>query len=241
MRSASGETTGERGAEAPARPGDESSSISEVHGESLRPLAVFLGADDNGLEESYRLGMNDDLAPRLAQNVRQLRQARSLTQHQMAKLSKLPRATWANIESGGANPTLSVLHRVAVALQVSLEELVQKPRAEARHYPKGSLPSRVRGAVTVSTLLPDSVPGMLLERIHIPPGERLVGIPHTPGTREYLTCEVGEIELVASGETYRVSPGDVIVFRGDQRHSYTNLGRKEAAIGYSVVMLEPVA
>jgi transcriptional regulator with XRE-family HTH domain len=241
VRSTSREAPGKRGAEASARPGDENSSISEVHESILRPLAVFLGADDNELEESYRLGMNDDLAPRLAQNVRQLRQARGLTQQQMAKLSKLPRATWANIESGGANPTLSVLHRVAVTLQVSLEELVQKPRAEARHYPKGSLPSRSRGAVTVSTLLPDSVPGMLLERIHIPPGERLVGVPHTPGTREYLTCEVGEIELVASGETYRVAPGDVIVFRGDQRHSYTNLARKEAAIGYSVVMLEPVA
>jgi transcriptional regulator with XRE-family HTH domain len=184
--------------------------------------------------------MTDDLAPRLATNVRQLRQARGLTQQQMARLSKLPRATWANIESGGANPTLAVLHRVAVALQVSLEELVAKPRADARHYPKGSLPSRARGAVTVSTLLPDTVPGMLLERIHLPPGERLVGIPHTPGTREYLTCEVGEIELVASGERYRVEPGDVIVFRGDQRHSYANHGRKESAIGYSVVMLEPV-
>lgn len=184
--------------------------------------------------------MNDELAPRLAQNVRQLRQARGLTQQHMARLSKLPRATWANIESGGANPTLSVLHSVAVALQVSLEELVAKPRSDARHYPKGSLPSRVRGAVTVSSLLPDNVPGMLLERIHIPPGERLVGIPHTPGTREYLTCEVGEIELVASGESYRVAPGDVIVFRGDQRHSYANHAQKEAAIGYSVVMLEPV-
>jgi XRE family transcriptional regulator, regulator of sulfur utilization len=186
------------------------------------------------------LAMSDDLASRLAENVRHLRQARGLTQQHMARLSKLPRATWANIESGSANPTLAVLHRVAVALQVSLEELVARPRAEVRHYPKGSLPSRLRGSVNVSTLLPDNVPGMLLERIHIPAGERLVGIPHTPGTREYLTCEVGEIELVASGEAHRVAAGDVLVFRGDQRHSYANLARREAAIGYSVVMLEPV-
>jgi quercetin dioxygenase-like cupin family protein len=64
-------------------------------------------------------------------------------------------------------------------------------------------------------------------------------VPHTAGTREYLTCEVGVIELVASGETFRVDPGDVVVFRGDQRHSYANPGR-EPAVGYSVVMLEPV-
>jgi XRE family transcriptional regulator, regulator of sulfur utilization len=31
----------------------------------------------------------------------------------------------------------------------------------------------------------------------------------------------------------------VVVFRGDQRHSYTNVGRKPA-VGYSVVMLKPL-
>jgi XRE family transcriptional regulator, regulator of sulfur utilization len=183
--------------------------------------------------------MSDDLAARLASNVRQLRQARGLTQQQMAKLSRLPRATWANLESGTANPTLAVLHGVAVALQVSLEELVAQPRSDAKHYPRGTLPSRKRGNVSVRSLLPDNVPGMVLERLELPPGERLIGVPHTPGTREYLTAEVGEIELVASGETFRVAPGDVVVFRGDQRHSYFNPG-SALAVGYSVVMLEPV-
>jgi transcriptional regulator with XRE-family HTH domain len=184
--------------------------------------------------------MSEDLAARLAGNVRQLRQARGLTQHQMAKLSRLPRATWANLESGSANPTLAVLHGVAVALQVSLEELVAQPRADAKHYARGTLPSRKRGSVTVRSLLPDHVPGMVMERLELPPGERLIGVPHTPGTREYLTCEVGTIELVASGESFRVKPGDVVVFRGDQRHSYFNPGR-EAAVGYSMVMVEPVS
>jgi len=183
--------------------------------------------------------MTDDLAGRLSANIRQLRQARGLTQQQMSKLSELPRATWANLESGGSNPTLTVLHRVAVALQVPIEELIAEPRANAKHYPKGSLPSRARGQVTVSTLLPDKVPGMLIERIEIPAGEKLVGVPHTPGTREYLTCEAGEIELIASGDKFQLVPGDVVVFRGDQRHSYGNPSRR-AAIGYSVVMLEPV-
>lgn len=154
----------------------------------------------------------------------------------MAKLSRLPRATWANLESGAANPTLSVLHRVAGALGVSLEELIATPRADVKHYPKGSLPSRRRGDVEVSSLLPDEIPGMLIERLEIPRGARLVGVPHTPGTREYLSCETGEIELVASGESFRLSAGDVAVFRGDQRHSYTNRGAS-VAVGYSVVVL----
>ena len=183
--------------------------------------------------------MSEELSNRLGRNVRQLRQARGLTQQQMAKLSGLPRATWANLESGAGNPTLSVLHAVAMAFQVSLEEIVAEPRASAKLYRRGSLPTRQRGAVQVSTLLPDKVPGMQIERLELPVGARMVGAPHTAGTREYLTCESGELELVASGESFTMTEGDVVVFRGDQRHSYVNLGRK-VAIGYSVVMLRPI-
>src|SRR4051794_31877618 len=109
--------------------------------------------------------MKDDLPGRLGRNVKQLRAARGLTQSQMAKLTGLPRATWANLESGASNPTLSVLHRVALALQVSLEEIVAAPRAGVKHYPKGSLPARLRGEVLVSSLLPDKIPGMMIERL----------------------------------------------------------------------------
>jgi transcriptional regulator with XRE-family HTH domain len=183
--------------------------------------------------------MSDDLSARLGKNIKELRLARGFTQEQIAKLAEVPRATWANLESNAANPTLAVLHRAAVALQVPLEELVAAPRADAKLYPKGSLPARSRGDVAVQSLLPDKIPGMLMERIELPPRARLVGVPHTAGTREYLTCERGEIDLVASGETFKLREGDVVVFRGDQRHSYLNAGSKEA-IGYSVVMLKPV-
>jgi transcriptional regulator with XRE-family HTH domain len=183
--------------------------------------------------------MSEELSSRLGRNILQLRQARDLTQQQMAKLSGLPRATWANLESGDGNPTLAVLHAVAMAFQVSLEEIVAEPRASAKLYRRGTLPTRMRGNVSVSTLLPDKVPGMQIERLELPAGARMVGVPHTGGTREYLTCESGELELVASGESFRMSEGDVVVFRGDQRHSYVNRGRK-VAVGYSVVMLRPV-
>lgn len=74
--------------------------------------------------------------------------------------------------------------------------------------------------------------------MELDPGGTLTGIPHTHGTREYLTCEAGRIELAASGERWSLEPGDVVVFRGDQRHSYRNPGRSKA-VAYSVVALAP--
>jgi quercetin dioxygenase-like cupin family protein len=42
--------------------------------------------------------------------------------------------------------------------------------------------------------------------------------------------------VAVGGTQWTVGPGDVLVFRGDQRHSYRNAGR-ETAVGYSVVLL----
>jgi transcriptional regulator with XRE-family HTH domain len=66
----------------------------------------------------------------------------------------LPRATWANLESGAANPTLAVLDRVATAFQITIEELIAAPRSEAQHYPKGSLPVRLRGVASITPNCP---------------------------------------------------------------------------------------
>ncbi|MFO0677780.1 MAG: XRE family transcriptional regulator [Polyangiaceae bacterium] len=180
--------------------------------------------------------MDDDLGERLGKNVRHLRESRGFTQGQIAKLAGLPRATWANLESGDANPTVSVLHKIAVGLQVTIEELLAEPRAACAFYPKASLKIRNQGQATVRKLLPDPIPGMEMDRIEIPPGGKMPGVPHTPGTREYLACEAGEIVLVALGESWHLHAGDLVAFRGDQRHSYANPGTK-TAVGYSVVVL----
>ena len=71
--------------------------------------------------------------------------------------------------------------------------------------------------------------------MELAPGGSMVGIPHTTGTREYLTCERGRIELIAGGARHALEAGDMLVFRGDQRHSYYNPDRQRASVAVSVV------
>src|SRR5580704_4225680 len=68
----------------------------------------------------------------LADNIKAIREARGLSQQQIAKSAAIPRATWTNLESGAANPTLAVLVKVASALEVRLDELLAPPRQAAR-------------------------------------------------------------------------------------------------------------
>jgi XRE family transcriptional regulator, regulator of sulfur utilization len=178
------------------------------------------------------------VAEDLARNLRALRDAQSLTQSQLAGRAGVPRATLAHLETGAGNPTLLVLVRIASALNVSIEELISPPRATGRLYRGEQLEVRRRGGASVSKLLPDPLPGIDLERMVIKAGGTLRGVPHSAGTREYLYCERGPLELVASGTAFSLAAGDVVVFRGDQRHSYHNPG-DEPAIGFSAVLLPP--
>jgi len=154
----------------------------------------------------------------------------------MARLAGLPRATWGHLETGAANPTRAVLDKVATALSVPIEELTSAPRASGRLYPRDALRERRQGDGSVRQLLPDSIPGVLIDRMELPPDGRIPGVPHMPGTREYFTCETGEVVVTVAGEPFRVRRGEVLTFRGDQRHSYRNPGRT-TAVGYSVVLL----
>jgi len=178
----------------------------------------------------------------LGKNLRSIRELRGLTQQQLAELCEVPRSTVANIEVGGSNPTLAVLLRLSGALHLSLEELLARPRARCQVYPPGSLPSlEARGGsgAELQQLLPQAIPGMSIDRLELPPGVRMKGSPHAPGTHEFLYCERGQLNLRVAGERFELKRGSVAAFPGDQRHSYENPGRS-SAIGFSVVSLAPV-
>ena len=120
----------------------------------------------------------------LAHNLRYLRSRRNLTQAKLAELCGLPRSTVAQMETGVANPTLSVMSRLALALQLSIEELLSAPHARCELFRKGSLPALkggLAGKVEIHKLLPDPIPGMEIDRLLLRPNTRLAGVPHRPG------------------------------------------------------------
>lgn len=175
----------------------------------------------------------------LSENIRQLRTSRGLSQQQCAQSSGIPRPTWTSLESGRANPTLQVLIKVAAVFQVSVEELIRAPKAATEVFRSNALKRRRRGGGIVFDMLPRSITGLHIERLELPPDTGFTGAPHTPGTREYLVCERGCLQLVAAGEQITLKAQDVVSFRGDQKHSYKNPGRT-LSVGYSVIALAPV-
>ena len=158
-----------------------------------------------------------------------LRRSQNLSQEALAKLSKIPRTTITHMESGGGNPSLSNVIGVAKALGVTIDELLSPPYNPVELISKKDVPliSRSSGKVKIYKILPTPLKGFEIDRVVIEPGYRMKGAPHMKGTKEYLCCLRGGGKLFTEGDAFEIHPGDVLIFPGDQAHSYLNTGSKQ--------------
>jgi transcriptional regulator with XRE-family HTH domain len=174
--------------------------------------------------------MNENVPSYLALNLQQLRRLKGLTQEALAEKAGIPRSTLTHLETGASNPSLMNLLAVARALQVSVEELLSRPRRVVDYIPASEVPLQLKanGHVRLWKLLPDKIRGMHIDMLEIDGGAVMAGQPHLRGTKEYLTAIEGEISVITSGEPHIVKKGDVLAFEGDQPHAYRNPTSKRA-------------
>jgi XRE family transcriptional regulator, regulator of sulfur utilization len=173
--------------------------------------------------------MSDPVAEQLARNLRRLREGRGHTQQQLADSSGVPRPTLAHLESGDGNPTLSVLMRVAGALGVTLEQLVETESGRVVMRPVESLATQHRGQATTRQVYEDRS-GSTFERIELPARGRCpVGVK-APATQSVVVCEAGRVEIRVDSEVLRLRAGDVVHFRGEVSGSCENPGARLAVL-----------
>lgn len=184
------------------------------------------------------MSAESQLVGNIAKNIQNLRKQRNLTQESLSKAANVPRSTITHIESGEANPTLTAVEKIAAGLQVSIEELLVKPRGEHQLIKAKDVPREEKsgGKAIQYKLLPDKIRGMEIDRIELKSGVRMKGVPHVAHTKEYLTCIKGTMEVATDGNRFLLKPGDVLAFPGDQPHSYHNPSR-ETSVSISVVAL----
>jgi len=176
----------------------------------------------------------------LAENIAALRRRRELSQEKLSELAQIPRSTITHMESGGGNPSLTNLCKLAAALGVSIETLLSRPRKACSLLKAADVPLEKRGAgrVQVHKLMPDRVRGIEIDRMEFAAGGSMAGKPHLPGTKEYLVALAGTVSVAVDGASWVVEEGDVLAFPGDQKHGYRNPGKTPAA-ALSIVLPLP--
>ena len=66
----------------------------------------------------------DEYLKRLGENLRRLREARNLTQADLANMIGKERQSYQRIETGTTNPTIWYLQNIAQALNISVKDLI---------------------------------------------------------------------------------------------------------------------
>ncbi|MBF0271380.1 MAG: helix-turn-helix transcriptional regulator [Magnetococcales bacterium] len=173
--------------------------------------------------------------------IRSIRRQRNLTQQQLADLAGIPRATLATVEKDAANPSLAVAFKIACALEMTLDQLVDASRRFIRVLP-GSQMHRVESGddgYQAVLLTPPNILHLSQWSFSLRPGAEYLGKPHPPGSEEYLHVQAGEIELDVGGELARLRGGDTACFHGNARHFYRNPSSDVVAQGIMTILTAP--
>ena len=174
--------------------------------------------------------MSEAVSMHLAKNILELRKKRSWSQKDLSEYSKVPRSTITYLESGGGNPSLHVLIKIAEALHVGVDELLSQPRGQTKIYKPEDFQVLKRGAgkASIMKLLPDRMQGIEIDKMYFNHKASFAGHPHLHGTKEYLYVLMGEISVTVLGEIFVVPQGHLVAFPGDEPHTYRNTGNGEA-------------
>ncbi len=171
-----------------------------------------------------------DLGRRVAENLRERRRVLGLSLDDLARASGVSRAALSQIETCKTNPSLSVLWKVAVGLQIPFAELIGERRetvsllrrneAEVLRSVDGKFESRPLARAGAG-------PGVEVYELRLAPHAAHVAEPHAAGTRELIAVLGGALKMIVGPETYLLAAGDSLVFPADQRHVYENPGGTE--------------
>lgn len=183
----------------------------------------------------------EKLAGLLAGNVIAARRRMRLSQDQLALRSGVSKGTIVQIEQGHANPSISSLCRIAVALGLSVEDLVSAPSQDTPNIiVAGEAKLLWQGLQGGSARLHigTSGPNMLeLWSWELALDERYESDGHSPGTREIVNVKKGALRIEIAGEIVEIKAGSSATYEADRPHAYT--GKARGLTVFTMVVEEP--
>lgn len=175
-------------------------------------------------------------APHVGPRLRLLRRSRNLTLSEVARRAGCSESMVSKIETTRVNPSLTLVRRLAGALDLNVAALFDNDADRAVVARNGRRPRlnddtlRSGDGVILERLVAQNGETLLQANIHIvlPGGASDGAITHFGEEMGYLL--EGELELVVDDETFQLKPGDSFHFRSERPHSYRNLGESVARV-----------
>ena len=173
------------------------------------------------------------LSGQLGQTVQRLRKAYNLSLSELSQQSGVAKSIISQIERNETNPTLATIWRLAQALDVSIERVLQT--AEDEPFLEKTL------RTDTPILLSDdgkcrleiigwikTVEWLQWYDVHAEPGGVLESDPHQRGSIESLSVIDGELEVQVGDLIQKAKAGETLRYRCDRHHIVRNVSEKPA-------------
>ncbi len=181
------------------------------------------------------------LAGQLGKAVLKLRKAQNLSLSELSEQSGVAKSIISQIERNETNPTLATIWRLAQALDVSIERILQGTTDEAfiEKSARGATPILVSedGKCRLAIIgWIKTVEWLQWYNFEADAGGVLASEPHQLGSVECLSVLEGELEVEVAGVLETGLPGDTLRYRCDRPHVIRNRTNKPARATMVVIL-----
>ncbi len=162
--------------------------------------------------------------------IRYLRKKLGLTLRDLSDRSGLSVNAISRIENCQTSPTVSSIHRLAIALGVPIAALFDGTLASTTVYIPLSSRKKMRMEGRTLEMLGLGMIDPLSEPFYVTleGKEKTRGTPYTHPGEEFAYCLEGEVIFTVGNNAYRLNPGDSLQFKSEQPHSWENPNQEAA-------------
>ena len=151
----------------------------------------------------------------VAENIKRIRKSKKLSMERLAAEAGVSRSMLGQIERGEANPSVGILGKLASALKVPAEVLLENDDfVTLAEYPE---------VKTKPTRLESRFLDLYISARYEPE-------PSVPGCVCYATSMSGTVSLTAEGQSFRLLERDAVRFAADQPYRFENMTNATARL-----------
>lgn len=170
--------------------------------------------------------------PKLGKNVQHYRKLNNLSLADLERVSGVSKAMLSQIEQDKTNPTIGILWKIAHALNIGFNDLLDKAHSSSLFDVVRKTESIVifndDKTVQIRIVVPLEMGEMEVYQLYFEPHGALKSAPHFPRTEEILTSLKGGIEVQSGENKTLLNPGDSVHYQADIDHCLTNTTNKPA-------------
>lgn len=172
----------------------------------------------------HKLNDAEKLAKHVGETLRKIRKERGISLQELADITEVSKLTLSNIERGEANPSLTVIWKIANGLTIPISALLNEKQevVVSRKNNRNKVLS-TNEACTLEPMFDAFNYGSLeIHRAFLKPNSEYSPGAHQTGVVEYITVMSGELKIKIQDDYYHLYEYDSIKFNGDREHAYIN-------------------